>query len=181
MCLPERNTDRRGRSDLMPIWWRGRGWAFLKRALVILLLLAFLAADIFAFIAHALTLVGLRRAIGADLGSDLADQLLVDAAGRDHGRLLGDDADAGRDRIRHVMAEAELQVQDLALHRGAIADALDLQLLGEAVGDAFHQVVHQRARQTPHLRAALGTFAGADLDAMVTHADGDVRHQLDAE
>src|SRR6201996_8340372 len=97
MCLPERNTDRRGRSDLMPIWWRGRGWAFLKRALVILLLLAFLAADIFAFIAHALALVGLRRTIGTDLGGDLADQLLVDARHRNHGGLFGGDGDAGRD------------------------------------------------------------------------------------
>src|SRR5436305_316135 len=125
MCLPERNTERRGRSDLAPIWWRVRDWRFLKR-LVILLLLAFLAADIFAFIAHALALVGLRRAIAANLGGDLADQLLVDAGNRNHGRLFGDDGDAGRDRIGHVMAEAELQVQDLALYRGAIADALDL-------------------------------------------------------
>src|SRR6185312_1420233 len=121
MCWPERNTDSRGRSDLVPIWWRVRDWRFLKRALVILLLLAFLAADIFAFITHALALVGLRRAIAADLGRDLADQLLVDAADRNHGRLFGDDGDAGGDRIGHVMAETELQVQDLALHRGAIA------------------------------------------------------------
>src|ERR1700753_422914 len=110
MCFPERNTDRRGRAPWAPRRKRVRDWRFLKRALVILLLLAFLAADIFAFIAHALALVGLRRAIGTDLGGDLADQLLVDAADGDHGRLLGDDGDAGRDRIRHVMAEAELQV-----------------------------------------------------------------------
>src|SRR6185369_1358909 len=129
MCLPERNTDKRGRSDLAPIWWRVRDWRFLKRGLVILLLLAFLAADIFAFIAHALALIGLRRAITANLGGDLADELLVDTRNRNHGRLFGDDGDAGRDRIGHVMAEAELQVQDFALHRGAIADALDFQLL----------------------------------------------------
>src|ERR1700760_1949966 len=98
MCLPERNTDKRGRLALVAIRWRVRDWRFLKRGLLILLLLAFLAADIFAFIAHALALVGLGRTPGADFGGDLADQLLVDAGDRDHGRLLGDDGDAGRDR-----------------------------------------------------------------------------------
>ena len=48
------------------------------------------------------------------------------------------------------MAEAELQVQVLALHRGAIADALDFQLLGEAGGDAGDQIVDQ-VRDRPHI------------------------------
>src|SRR3569833_1249714 len=112
MCLPERKTDRRGRSDLVPMWWRVRDWRFLKRALVILLLLAFLAADILALIAHALALIRLRRTPGTDLGRNLADQLLVDARHADHGRLFGGDRDAGGDLVRHVVAEAELQVQD---------------------------------------------------------------------
>src|SRR3569833_2207171 len=160
MCLPERNTDRRGRSDLTPMWWRVRDWRFLKRAFVILLLLAFLAADILAFIAHALALIGLRRTPGADLGRNLTDQLLVDARNRDHGRLLGDDGDARRDRIGHVMAETELQVQGLALHRGAIAHALNLQLLGEALGDAGDEIVDQSARQAPHLCPLFRVLAG---------------------
>src|SRR5690242_2362192 len=100
MCLPERKIDRRGRVPWVVRRWRLRDWRFLKRALVILLLLAFLAADIFAFIANALALIGLRRTPGADLGRNLSDQLLVDARHRNHGRLFGGDGDAGRDRIR---------------------------------------------------------------------------------
>src|ERR1700750_444970 len=105
MCLPERNTDRRGRVPWAERRKRVRDWRWVKWALVILLLLAFLAADIFAFIAHALALVGLRRTPGTDLGGNLADQLLVDARNRDHGRFLGDDGDARGDRIGHIMAE----------------------------------------------------------------------------
>src|ERR1700676_5351840 len=131
MCLPERNTESRGLVPWAPIRKRVRAWRFLKSGVVILLLLAFLAADIFAFIAHALALIGLRRAPAANFGGDLADQLLVNAGNRDRGRFFRHDGDAGRNGIRHVMAEAELQVQDLALHGGTITDALDLQLLGE--------------------------------------------------
>src|SRR6218665_1067035 len=107
MCLPERKTDRRGRVPWVARRWRLRDWRFLKRAVVILLLLAFLAADVFALVTHTLALIGFRRTPGADLGGDLADQLLVDARDRNHGRLLGDNADAFRDRIGNVMAETE--------------------------------------------------------------------------
>ena len=48
------------------------------------------------------------------------------------------------------MAVAELQVQDIALHRGAIADAVDLEVAGEAGGDAGDHVVDQRPRRAPH-------------------------------
>src|SRR5690606_11202766 len=44
-----------------------------------LLLLAFLAPDLFARVAHALALVGLRRTQLADDGGDLTDRLLVGA------------------------------------------------------------------------------------------------------
>src|SRR3954462_3628087 len=117
MCLPERKIDRRGLVPWLVRRKRVRDWRLLKRFLVILLLLAFLAAAILALIAHALALIGLRRTPGTDLGGDLADELLVDARHRNHGGLFGDDGDARRDRIRHVMAEAELQVQHLALDR----------------------------------------------------------------
>ena len=45
----------------------------------ILLLLAFLAEDVFTLIAHALALVGLRLARRADHGRNVAHRLLVDA------------------------------------------------------------------------------------------------------
>src|ERR1700722_2928565 len=182
MCLPERNTDRRGRpAALLAIRKRVRDWRFWKWVLVILLLLAFFAADIFAFITHALALIGLGRAIAANFGGDLTHQLLVDPRHRNHGGLFRGDRDAGRDGIGHVMAEPELQIEVLALHRGAIADALNLQLLGEAGGDAGDQIVDQAAREAPHLRSALLVLVRRDRDAMVVDLGRDLAHQGDAE
>ena len=108
-----------------------------------------LRTDVFPRIFHALALIGLRRTIGADFRRDLTHQLLVDAGNGDHRRLLADDADAGRDRIGHVMAEAQLQLQILALHRRAIADAVDFELLREALRHADDEIVHQRAATSP--------------------------------
>src|SRR5215469_13886293 len=110
-----------------------------------LLLLAFLAEDEFPNVFHALALVGLRRPIGADLGRDLADALDVAAGDGDFRRLRHRDLDAFRDRIDHVVAVAERELQVLALHRGAIADAGDLELLLEALGDALDEVRDLRA------------------------------------
>src|SRR6185369_12992155 len=94
-----------------------------------LLLLAFLAADLLAGIAHALALVGLRRADPADAGGDLAHRLLVDAADLDLGLLGHGEADALRRLDVHVVREAELHGERIALHRRAVADADQLQRL----------------------------------------------------
>src|SRR6185312_2558573 len=99
----------------------------------------------FLRVLHALALIRLRAAVVADFSGNLTDQLLVDAGNRELRRLLGGDRDAGRDRISHVMAETELQVQVLALDRGTITDAVDLKLLLETLCDADDKVVHQRA------------------------------------
>src|SRR6185437_6063754 len=141
MCLEERNTDSRGRP---PADRRNASLTrCLRRAFVTLfldmtaplLLLAFLAEDEFVDILHALALVGLRRAEGADLGRNLADALNVVAGDRDLGRLRHRNRDAFRDRIDHVVAVAERELQVLALHRGAVADAGDFKLLLKALGD----------------------------------------------
>src|SRR4051794_7100636 len=115
-----------------------------------LLLLAFLAEDIFAFVSHALALVRLWRTILADLGGDLADLLAVGAGDHDFGRLRRHNGDAFRDRIDNIVAVAERELQVLALHGRAIADAGDFEFALEALGDAGHQIVHQRARGAPH-------------------------------
>src|SRR5690606_15971208 len=114
-----------------------------------LLLLAFLAHDALAGILHALALVGLGTAILADLGGDLADLLLVDARNGDLGRLRHSDGDAGRGLVHHVVAEAESQLQVLALERGAIADAVDLKLLLEAFLHAVQYVDDLGAGHAP--------------------------------
>src|SRR3546814_8766656 len=86
-----------------------------------LLLLAFLAQHDLVGVLHALALVGLGRTVAADLRRHLTDLLDVGAADRDRGRLVALDGDAFRNRIGDVVAEAELQVQRLALHRGTVA------------------------------------------------------------
>src|SRR6195952_2214348 len=139
MCFAERNTDSRRR--------------FLRRSFVIfsldmtapLLLLAFLAEDKFIGVLHALALVGLRRTIAADFSGDLADALAVVAGDDDLRRLRHRDRDAFRDRVDHVVAVAERELQFLALQRGAIADAGDLELLLETLGDTDDQIGDLRA------------------------------------
>src|SRR5262245_46385591 len=61
-----------------------------------LLLLAFLHDDLLAGIAHALALVGLRRAVSADHGGDLADLLAIGALDDDLGLARRLDRDALR-------------------------------------------------------------------------------------
>ena len=121
---------------------------------------------------HALALVGLRRTIGADFGRHLADLLAVDAGDHDLGRLRRHDRDAFRDRIDHVVAVAERELQVLALHRRAIADAGDFELALEALGDAGHRCCSGSAREVPHMaRARLRCAFGSTLIAALVHRD----------
>ena len=64
-----------------------------------------------------------------------------------------------------VVAVAELQAQVLALGLGAIADAGDLEHLGEALGHAGDEVLHVGARHAPGGAVALrvGERGHADL------------------
>src|SRR6185503_2957989 len=128
---------------------RGGGGVRIGRAWPWLLLLAFFAEDILAAVLDALALVRLGLAPAADLGRDLADLLLVDAADLDRvgvGRL---DFDPLGNREVDVVAIAQLQAQVLALGGGAIADAGDLEHLGEAFGDAGDEVLDHRPLQAP--------------------------------
>src|SRR6185437_12940081 len=157
MCREERNTESRGRPPATRdnrcrtrIWRRAkRDLDLLVMARPSLLLLAFLAADMLVRIADALALVGLGLAVGAQHRGDLPHLLPVGTGDADRGRLLAGDLDLARDRKGHVVAVAELQHQVLALHRGAIADTLDLEALGEALGDAGHHVVDGGAHRAP--------------------------------
>src|SRR5690349_6172929 len=131
MCLEERNTERRGR--LLPArrkLRRTRCRRRRKRALAFsdigLLLLAFLAADGLGRVFDPLALVGFRRTVGADLGRDLADSLAIGATDSNQGRPFTDDIDVIGDRIRDLVTVAELQIERVALHRGAVPDAVDL-------------------------------------------------------
>src|SRR6187551_1736459 len=96
-------------------------------------------------VADSLALVRLRGPALADVRGDLADKLLVDAAHDDLGRLRNLEVDAvgslDRDRVR--VAQRQLEVPALELR--AVADALDLQALLEAVGDPLDHVGDQAA------------------------------------
>src|SRR5678816_2804227 len=155
MWLRLRNTARRGRASVPAMLRRIRIWrlcraaprlatcvmVFVPRSVGLLLAadlagLAGLATDVLAGVAHALALVRLGLAGRADLGRDLADELLVDADDREAGRVLDLEGDAlrGIDLDRVAVAQVELEL--LAVERGAIADAGDLQALAVAVGHA---------------------------------------------
>src|SRR6201999_1183307 len=122
----------------------------------------------------ALALVGLRRTVAADFRSNLTDALAVIAGDVDFGRLRHRDRDAFRDRIDDVVAVAERELQVLALQGGAVADAVDLELLLETLGDAFNQIGPLGARGAVHRLRAVGLDPRGDLDRAVLELHLDV-------
>src|SRR5215211_2639269 len=142
-----------------------------------LLLLAFLAEDELVRILHALALVGLGTAEVADLGGGLADLLLLDA-GDDHlGRLRRHDRDPGRDRVFDVVAVPERELEHLAGDLRPIADAVDLELLLEALGHALDEVRELRAGHAPLRPGVLRLAARIDRDGAALHRHRDLlRH-----
>src|SRR5262245_10952822 len=181
MCLPERCTDSRARPPALSRIARRtrplRRSALSRRGFIVplpSLLLAFLAEDILAGIPDALALVRLGRPIAANLGGHLADLLLVDAGHHDLGRLRRRDRNALRDRIDDLVAVAELKLQILALHGGAIADAGDLEPALEPLGHAGDHVGEQRPHGAPHGARALAVVGRVDLDGAALHLDGDI-------
>src|SRR5512143_3324767 len=179
MCFEERYTDRRARplaarfSVCRTRRERRRKLSFNPPIVLVLLLLTFLAVDVLTRVFHALALIGLRRPELPDLGRDLPDLLFVDAGDHDLGRLRAHDLDALGDREAHVMAVAELELEVRALHRGAIADAGDLELLGEAFRHAGHQIGDHGPRHAPHGTRLLGVLAHGDLDAALVELGHD--------
>src|SRR6266550_6392005 len=150
----DRNTARRGRSVVPLTRLRTRRWRLtrasaVRTAIVPLLLLpglAGLAQDALAGVADALALVGLGLADLADVGRHLADQLLVGPPDGDagRGRNLEGDPLGGIDVDGVGEAEGQFDLVG-ALGRGPVADADDLEVAGETVGDADDHVVDQGA------------------------------------
>src|SRR5690349_13358684 len=145
----ERKTVRRGRSAVPRTFARTRRCRRRRASLTVRLgTLAHLSADVLSLVADSLALVGLGRAHLADLGGRLADHLLVGPLDDDLRRRghLKRDAGARLDRHRVRVADVELEVG--ALERRAIADALDLELLLEALRDSLDHVRDERPRQS---------------------------------
>src|SRR5215469_16197789 len=181
MCWLERNTESRGRPlDLTRSWWRtrwrrrARGEILVWAMVSVLLLLAFLTHDLLARIHDALALVGLRLAESADLRRHLTHALLVGAGDLDGGRLVALDLDVGGNREHHVVAEAELELQRLALDRGAITDAADLERLAVALRHAVQHAAHEVASRAPHHAGLLGLAHRLDPDLVVLELHLDV-------
>jgi heme exporter protein B len=90
--------------------------------------------------------------------------------------------DAVGRRDRHGVREAEQQLDRRAPQRGAVADALDLQALLEALRDALDHVRDQRARQTVQraIVAALGRPGNGDrpLGLLDLHPGGNLLREL---
>src|SRR6476646_906573 len=88
-----------------------------------------LELDLLALVADALALVRVGLAELADVGGDLADLLLVDAADHELRRRLDLEGDALRGRDGHGVAVAEGELEVRALGGHAVADAADLHRL----------------------------------------------------
>src|SRR4029077_1265624 len=143
------------------------------------LLLSFLAEDVFARVLDAFALVRLGLAEATDYRGDVPDLLAIDAGNDNLGRLGHGDRDALRNRIHDVVAIAELDLQVLALQRGAVTDAVNLQPALEALGHARHHVGEQRTVGTPHGAGAFGVDPWIDLDLRVLHLGRDVAMEHD--
>src|SRR5258708_3981198 len=179
MCLEEGTGDSRRRALLcLAMRARTRRWRRLKRSLGLLViarplfLLAFLAADMLGGVFDALALVGLGLAEGADHRRRLPDPLPIGAGNEDRGRLLAGDLDVAGDREDDVVAVAQLQHQVLALDRRTVSDALDLQVLGEALGHAGDHVVDEGAHRAPMDSGALVLALRLHQHLAVLHQGG---------
>src|SRR4051794_1728779 len=169
MCVTLRNTLSRGRSFVPPIRLRWRSWMRTRRSSFVLILITSLSRQLFraglsglllqnlAGVPDALLLVGIGLAQAPDVGGDLADQLAVDAGHGDVRLLVDRHVDPRRDVVDDRVRVAEREDHLLALELGAIADADDVELALEAVGDAGDRVGDETARQAVEL-PELGIF-----------------------
>src|SRR5690606_25114167 len=62
-------------------------------------------------------------------------------------------------------------LQDLALDGSAVADAVDVELLPEAAGDAGDEIRHLRARHAPLLAGAFRKTARPHVDGTILDRD----------
>src|SRR5690606_1184743 len=149
-----------------------------------LLLLAFLAEDVFALITDTLALVWLRRPVSPDLRRNLTDELLVDAGDGDHLLPCATDlhVDPRRDLVHDVVAEADRQLYFvLALELGAEADAVDLERVRVAFRHALDQIGQRGARHAPHRPCLLAVIDRLDNDLAVALLGPDLIRKRELE
>src|SRR5690606_19681731 len=184
MCLALRKTDRRrrsvatGRRKLRRVRLARRS---LRTSVFMLIMssssacrgLTGLEAYYFACVPDAFSVVRVGGPEGPDVGCNLADSLLIDARDGDPGGLWCRDRDASRRLDDDGVREAEAQLEVLTLHLAAEADAMDLEVLDEALRNACDGVGDEGPRQ-----AVLGPFGATVTAATDVH---DARVDVDVE
>src|SRR5262245_22018342 len=132
-----------------------------------------LPAHVLALVADSLALVGLRQPDVAHLGGALPDLFLCDALDHDLGLRRHLEGDAGRRVHDDGMRVADVELERSPAKRGAVADALDLEALLEAVRDALDHVRDEGARQPVQrsVVAALGWARDDELPVLLLDLD----------
>src|ERR1700733_2388463 len=177
MCWGVRCTDRRSAASSLiftrPRRARRRRVSCLVSFMCLLLLRLF-QRNLFIGVLHAFALVGLRRPEAANLRRGLAYALAVDALDDDLGLARRFDRDAVRNRVVDQVRIAQRQRQALRLHRGAVTDADQLELLLVALGDAGDHIRQVRASGARDGVQAFGAGIGLYFQMLV------LLHDLDA-
>src|SRR5699024_3577858 len=122
-------------------------------------------------ILDALALIRLRRTLLSHFGGKLAHLLLVAAVNDDlvgAGNLNGD---AGDLLHGNLVGEAQVHDQLVALLGHTVADAVHVQLLLIALGDAHHHVVDQGPGQAVQSAVLLGVVGTGDVDDLTLLLD----------
>ena len=124
--------------------------------------LTWLELDNFALVADAFTLVGLGLAERANLGGELADQLLVATLDHDVRLVWTGDFQASRNLFFEFVGKAYAQLQFFVFDRTDVAHALDFELLLVAVLDAEDHVIDHSASQSMQGAAVALVVASGD-------------------
>ena len=82
-------------------------------------------------------------------------------------RPLANNGDALGNWIVDVVAIAQLQAKGLALYRGPVADAIDIEVLGETLGYAGHHVLQAGPGGSPHAVRGLGFVGRRDFELAI--------------
>src|SRR5271157_2036629 len=135
--------------------------------------LAHLAAHSLGGVADALALVGFGWTDRAHIRRELPHQLAVDALDLDPHVAIDRDLETFRNLEEHGVREAKGEAEPAAVHLRAIADALDVEHLGEALGHAPHHVRDEGARKAVQGACRLAIVAACEAHESPCHFDGD--------
>src|SRR5690606_14266672 len=138
-----------------------------------LFLLGFFHDDTLVGITHALALIRLGTAIGADFSRDLTNYLLVVALDHDFGRSVAPEFAPFRHFVQAVMRETKLQLLGVALFLGAEAHTTQVQFTLKALTEAGNHIVVQGAQRTRHgmCRAVIACYGKRQLVVPELHVD----------